>query len=164
MDLVQRQVLCVGGFILCGSGRGKARKLLPHAGELIADMRAFCVQAVCQFLQRNIFFRDLAGIFEVVVELYKVLYPDHFHAAVGKAFIVGKEFIRVCAGVGAGCRFYHAVAQLNAAELPGRENMAEVGVFAAVIVILRIQFGDGFLWGDGRGFICIGLLAAAHQA
>ena len=164
VDLFQRQVLCVGGFILCGSGRVKARKLLPHAGELIADVCAFCVQAVCQFLEGDGLFGFLARIGEIVVEFYKVFHPDHFHAAVGKALIVGKEFIRVVAGVGAGCRFYHAVAQLNVAELPGREDMAEVGVFAAVIVVLRIQLGDSFLRADSRRFICIGLLAAAHQA
>ena len=42
--------------------------------------------------------------------------------------------------------------------------MAEIGVFAAVVIVLRVQLGDGFLRGDDRGFVCTGLLAAAHQA
>ena len=164
MDLVQRQMLGMRRLILRGGSGIETAELLSHAGELIADVRTLGMQPVGQLLERNRLFGFLARILEIVIEFDKVLDPDHFDTAVGEVLIVGQELIRIVAGIGTGGGLHHAMAQFDLAELPGGEHMAQIGIFAAVIIVLRIQPCDCLLRTYDRRILRIGRGILSDQA
>ena len=145
LDFFRCQMLGKGGGIHRRSRGIEAAEGTAHAAELIADIAAGGMNAVHNRLDMRICDLGGTGSREIVVELQKVLHPDHLYAAFGKVGIVLDRFLLAALlGIGTGSRLHHAVAELEPAELPRAEHRGKIGIRVAEIVILRIAVSAAF--------------------